>query len=82
MASSAVSGKAWIRPSSAQPQTWCCSRSVSQTSVQVVPGLLEVGKTYFYQVVALSGDIDVRASPHMVNGPLSISRVLSGKFTR
>jgi hypothetical protein len=54
----------------------------AQPTVQLVPGLLSTGKTYFYQVTALAGGIDVLAAPHLVTGPLGASRTLSAKFTR
>jgi hypothetical protein len=53
----------------------------TQTSLQIPPGVLQTGQTYFFEVTALSGGIDVRSAPHHVTGAYSASRTLSDRFT-
>jgi hypothetical protein len=52
------------------------------TSLQLPPGLLRTGRTYFFKVNAFSGGIDVLSSPHRVTGAYGSSTVLSSKFSR
>jgi spore maturation protein SpmB len=72
---------------SAGPDTLVSSSTVAQfftteTSVQVVPKLLQAGKSYFYGVTALTGSVDIKMAPHLVHGAFGASRVLSEQFTR
>jgi hypothetical protein len=52
----------------------------TEASVQVPPGVLKAGGTFFYEVTALSGGIDVKAAPHRVTGAYGASRTLSDPF--
>lgn len=54
----------------------------AETSVQLVPGILETGKTYFFTVTAVAGAIDVRSAPHRANGAYGTSVAASDTFAR
>jgi hypothetical protein len=51
------------------------------TTVQVAPKILQPGKTYFYTVTAMSGDLDVLAAPRVKHGAYGANSVPSDSFT-
>jgi hypothetical protein len=55
----------------------------TRTSFQMLPGVLEAGKTYYLRVVAMSGEgVDVLHAPRKLPPTLAWAGALSGTFTR